>query len=175
MSTSSITANFFVSLINRLGIRPPPAEGFGLSNVVIPVSIVDQDLQLAATMTPPIFAAPASAGEQIAPAANLILADTGALSPTAIATVNWSFQILLMCVDAQTPRVVIEHRNAANAANIWSQTIYGTTLFAGGAGAYIDLVLAKEIQASERIRLRVDLAGLAGSRYHANIFSEQLL
>jgi hypothetical protein len=171
----SITANFFVGLINRLGVRPPPPEAFVLSNVVNPVTIVDQDIQLAATMTPPIFAVPASAGEQIAPAANFILADTGALSSTDLATVNWSFQVLLMCVDAQTPRIVIEHRNAANAANIWSQTIYGTTLFAGGAGAFIDLVIAKTLQPSERLRVRVDLVGLAGSRYHANIFSKQLI
>src|SRR5437879_1036974 len=75
-SLSEITANFFVNLINRLGVRPPPADAFLLSNVVTPVSIVDADISIPAQLTTFLLDVPFTAGELLAPVANTVLADT---------------------------------------------------------------------------------------------------
>src|SRR5256885_292105 len=76
-SLARITNTFFVSLINRLGIRPPPPEGFEISSVVQPVSIVDSDIAIPATVSTTLMDTPFTGGEIVTPAAGALLADSG--------------------------------------------------------------------------------------------------
>lgn len=167
-----ISNTFFTNLINRLGLRPPFSDGFEMSNTVLPVSIVDQDFPLTAVSTPPIFGAPFSAGRQVAPAINTVLADT-----TGLAAGNWAFLVMLTGGDAAAATFIevgIQHRNAANGANIWEQTVL---LFGAGGNNPLNLLtvaFSKSMVASERLRLIMNTGGSAGSVYHANIFALQL-
>lgn len=160
-----ITATFFVNLINRLGVRPPPADGFVLSNTVVPISIVDTDISLPAVLTPPIYGTPSSAGEQIAPAANTVLADTGQLAQG-----TYQFTAILSWADgpAAVQAVDLQHRNAANAANIWDQNFYTTS--SGGVQTFT-FNWTEFVSLNERIRAICITAGSAGTRYHANIWA----
>src|SRR2546428_13281613 len=76
-SLARITNTFFVSLINRLGIRPPPPEGFEISSVVQPVSIVDSDIAIPATVLTTLMDTPLTGGEIVTPAAGALLDDSG--------------------------------------------------------------------------------------------------
>jgi len=163
-----ITATFFTTLINRLGIRPPFDQGFEVSNVVQPVSIVDSDIAIPTVVTPPIFGTPFSNGDQVAPAVNTVLADTGALVAG-----NWVFTYVVSFYDAgaTVTRVAIQHRDAANAANIWEQNNY--TSSANGR-CFEVWTLAKTVAAGERMRIINLVAGAAGTRYQGQIFALQL-
>lgn len=165
----AITSNFFVNLITRLGVRPPPVDGFSLVNTIQPISIVDADIAIPAVVTPPLFnTAPFTAGRLTNPAVNTIIADTGQL-----AVGNWAFLIMLAVSDTSAPDILIEHRDAANASNIWSQSIFADVI------AAVDLinrqyVIAKSFQVNERLRLRTNVGSGVSSAYHANIFALQL-
>src|SRR2546427_13101136 len=76
-SLARITNTFFVSLINRLGIRPPPPEGFEISSVVQPVSIVDSDIAIPAAVSTTLMDTPVTRGEIVTPPADALLADSG--------------------------------------------------------------------------------------------------
>jgi hypothetical protein len=168
MQIRQISATFFTTLLNRLGIRPPFDEPFILSNLVQPVSIVDQDLLLSVNASSVVYGTPFSAGMQAAPVINTVLADTGQL-----AVGTWQFDIWLEVFDGVVNgQIGLQHRDAANAANIWDQQIqHGTT----GQG-YItrQFSIAKTITLNERVRVICIVAGGAASRYHANIFAKQL-
>ena len=170
-SLSRITSTFFVSLINRLGVRPPPPEGFQISNVVQPVSIVDTDILIPLVVSPAIFGTPATAGEQAAPAANTVLADTGPL-----AAGNWTFIVNINFSDASASfcRDQLQHRDAANAANIWSQTVYPSAVMTTTFVGQWTLAFSKTMLASERLRVLNLVAGGASSFHHATIFALQL-
>lgn len=113
---SSITSTFFVSLINRLGIRPPPPDGFDLINTVQPVSIVDSDIVIPASITPQLMDIPFTAGDVVGAGAGAILADTGALAAG-------NYQVLIQYgtdnSGAITTSLLFQRRDAANAANRW--------------------------------------------------------
>jgi len=148
-SLSQITNKFFVSLIDRLGVRPPPPESFLLSNVVQPVSIVDSDISIPAVLTTQILDTGITSGVRIAPVANTLLADTG---PMAAGT----YQVLLMLGVGNVAGGAdfeIERRDAANAANIWSQLGFMNT---NGPGLSFYSFVAV-LQASERLRAIIRL------------------
>ncbi|MFI5176716.1 MAG: hypothetical protein ACHQKY_17790, partial [Terriglobia bacterium] len=73
---TSITNTFFVNLLTRLGVKPPPADGFDLINTVQPVSLVDSDITLPTFQSTQLIDTPFTAGVQVAPAIGTILADT---------------------------------------------------------------------------------------------------
>lgn len=150
-SLASITATFFVNLINRLGVRPPPDEGFLLSNVVQPVSIVDADIAIPAVLTTQVLGTPFSTGIQAAPGAGVLLADTG-VQPAG----NYSVLILVGVRNvAGGCDFVIERRNAANAANIWRQV---GTLHLTNNGTY-QVSFTARLELNERFRIETDTGG----------------
>lgn len=163
-----ITNNFFVNLITRLGLKPPPGFGWLFSTVVQPVSIVDSDISFAAVATSPLLDTPLSAGAQAAPAVNTVLADTGA---QAAGVYNI---VLALCVadvaSATQPTIALQRRDAANAANIWEQRIYGNSSANGVNNVYYFETYRVQLQANERIRFINLVAGGAGSLYDANIW-----
>lgn len=166
-SLSQISANFFLNLINRLGVRPPPPEAFLLSNIVQPVSIVDTDVAIPAIATTQLLDAPFTIGNQVAPVINTVLADTGS-QPLG----NYSLFVTLACFDAvNSPQLSIQRRNAANGANVWEQFIYATNSIAAGPAASTWLIPVRvSLLLNERIRVLNVLAGGAGSAYMANIW-----
>ena len=93
----------------------------------------------------------ATAGVQINPATDAILADTGALSP------GGTTNITIVIGGSVAFIVTVEHRNAANSANVTSQVI------AAAANTPYDVIFPGVIFASgERIRVRLT-AGVTGS------------
>jgi len=163
-SLSQITNNFFVSLINRLGVRPPPPESFVLSNVVQPVSIVDSDISIPAVLTTQRLDAPFSAGVLVAPVANTLMADTGALPAG-------DYQLLIWVGIgnvAGSGDFFIQRRDAANAANIWQQLCFMNT---NGPG-YQLTPLVVTLAANERIRVFTRLNWSATG--HASIWVSPL-
>lgn len=160
---SSITATFFVNLINRLGVRPPPPDGFDLINSVQPVSIVDSDITIPVGFSTPLLDIPASNGNILGPGASVVLADTGALATAG----NYTFTILIGTDSAAAGFADIARRNAANSLDIWSQHV--GTLALGYAQP---LVLRSVINASERLVVRASPAGLGGN-WQASIWTVQ--
>lgn len=163
---SSISATFFINLLNRLGVKPPPPDGFDLINTVQPVSIVDQDVALNVATTEPAFALPFG-GVTAAPGAAAVVADTGAL-----AAGQWEFYIILNGVDTTVIlQCEIQHRDAANAANIWAGRSYG----AGTTGQFLTQYrFGKTVAINERIRIVNITAAGAGGSVTALIFARQI-
>jgi hypothetical protein len=124
---SNITATFFVNLINRLGVRPPPPDGFDLINTVQPVSIVDSDITLSAVTTTLLLDTPFTEGILTGPASGTLMADTGAQA------VGNYFVLVVVGGDGSTTvpgSVVLARRNAANNADVWAQVItWGSALY----------------------------------------------
>ena len=165
-SLTKITANFFVGLINRLGVRPPPEEAFLLSNIVQPVSIVDADISIPAISTSQLLDTPFTAGVLVAPAINTVLADTG---PQVAG--NYSIEVMLNFQDgAAVQQVALQRRDSTNAVNIWQQVFFGTGNAAGNAGVLVLQNFRVVLQANERIRIINLVAGGAGSLFDANIW-----
>jgi hypothetical protein len=121
MSTWLITNTFFTNLINRLGIRPPPNQGFNIQDTVVPVSIVDADITVPVAPTGVTLDVGNrfSQGPVATPAANTLLADTGP-QPAG----NYLLTILIGGEgDNVQPGFVLARRNAANAADVWASLI----------------------------------------------------
>ncbi len=154
-----ITNTFFTTLINRLGVRPPPPEGFELSNVVQPVSIVDADIALTSVSSTPLLGAPFTAGELAGPADLAILADTGAQ-----AAGNYDVRVELDGAEGPSNNAMVrlQRRDAANAANIWSQDLI--------TGHHISLMFRTSLALNERIRLIKNQGATAGITYQGSIF-----
>jgi len=161
-----ITNNFFVNLINRLGLKPPPGLGWLMSTVVMPVSIVDTDIALQATVTSIVLDTPFTAGVQTAPAVGFILADTGAQVAG-----NYALHVEFSTngAAAVSAIVALERRNAANAANIW--THLWSVSAAGGATMERNVTVL--LAASERIRVEV-LFMSAGLDMQASIWLQKI-
>lgn len=144
---SQITANFFVNLITRLGVRPPPPDAFMLSNVVMPVSLVDTDLSLPVVLSTLLLGGNSNtAGELTNPAPGTLLADTGPLAGG-----NWSILVWLgigggTVADADFR---IQRRDATNATSIWSQ--YGSIALAGQP--FVVQTFSTVLALNERVRV----------------------
>lgn len=151
---TSISSTFFVNLLNRLGVKPPPADGFDLINTVQPVSIVDVDVAIPVSITPPLIDTVFSTGEQAAPAIGTVLADTGAL-----AAGNYTFMIAVGTdgVGGTERSFRVQRRDAANATNIWTQ------IFSAGGGTSANMFeLRCVLAANERIRVTVGPTAMVG-------------
>jgi len=160
-SLSKITNNFFVNLINRLGIRPPPAESFLLTNVVTPVSIVDTDVAFTSVVGIGAIGSPFTIGESAAPATNTVLADTGA-QPAGV----YNATLMIASDDPGfTPSFIrIQRRDAANAVNIWTQ------LFALHGSNPLIITLRTNLDLNERLRIIKFNNATAATVYQASIF-----
>lgn len=145
----------WLSLLQRIGFSQFPR--FFLGNLVQPVALVESAVGFTAIQ--PVFGTPASAGETAAPLANVRLANTGQL---AIGT--WTFFVVISANDANTFRV--RRRNAADAADIWSQLFIKDIL-----GPAIQFQIRCTLAQNER--LVVENVGNAGpgTTYQASIFA----
>lgn len=157
-----ITATFFTSLLTRLGVRPPFAEGYILSNVVQPVTIVDSDISIPAAVSLPTIDSSNTAGDQTAPAVDTILADTGALAAG-------DYNMVLTCGIVNSTSalrgITLARRNAANSADIWT-----ARLMANSTAAFVPISFRVRLQLSERIVCRTGILFGAGEIVQANIF-----
>jgi len=145
-SRSLITATFFVDLIQRLGIRPPPPTGFEMSNVVIPVSLVDSNITLAASVSSTLLNTPFTAGDLVNPALNTVLADT-------LAQAAGNYVVYLNHGSDVGPatdyNLVLQRRDAANAANIWQMRMRV------GSNGDLERNLYVTLSLNERLRVLV--------------------
>jgi hypothetical protein len=161
-----------VALLQRLGVY---GEDSGMpwwfSDVILPVAIVDAgQVTLQATAIPFPLGTPASAGELTAPAATTRLADTGAL-----AAGQWNFFFTLgKAGSADGASYSLQRRNAADAANIWSQRMVLRNDAATGTGlVFVKIGPIRVILANnERIVVVVNDAAAVGSIHNANIWTQ---
>ena len=159
-----ITNNFFVNLINRLGLKPPPGLGWLFSTVVQPVSVVDSDVTLSAIATTQILDTPFTQGEVASPVgANALLADTGA-QPAG----NYSVFIMVGGDNgvAFGADFRIQRRDAANAANIWSQELL---IDSAGTPNFVTSMTVT-LATNERIRVITKAAASVGVSLQASIW-----
>lgn len=162
---SRITNTFFVNLINRLGVRPPPPEGFELSNIVQPVSIVDSDIILTAIASTQVLDTPFTGGVTIA-GASTVLADTGAQ-----AAGNYSVRVTIGLLNIAVAAVAdfsIQRRNAADSVTVWEQALTLTP----GTQSFFEATMIVRLLAGER--LRVWSVGGSTSTLIANIWITQV-
>lgn len=161
---TSISATFFTNLLSRLGVKPPPPDGFDLINIVQPVSLVDSDIVLPVTSSSITLDLPFTQGYVVNAGAGALLADSG---PQAVGT----YQIFAtMGEDASSAAVCtleIARRNAANNADIWSQIITCSNT----SENYHTFIARVQLQANERIVIRnkVSLAA-TGQTLSANLW-----
>lgn len=150
-----ITATFFTRLIDRLGIRPPFGEGWEMSNVVQPISIVDSDVTLSAVTSTMTLDTPSTGGELAAPLAGATLADTGALTAN-----TYNFALVIGCDGtAGIDRSIrIKRRNAADTADIWSALV---TVGSGSSPTMISF--RATISLNERVRITVGPNNFSGT------------
>jgi len=161
-SISRITSTFFVDLINRLGVRPPPHEGFELSSLVQPVTLVDSDIALVAEVVPPEQGTPYTVGIQSGPGPGIILADTGPLQSKI-----WNCVFWIGTNGAVTGGggISIQRRNAANSADIWSQV-----LRVNDSAGWFVIPARIRLDLDERIRITVATTFTAGLGVQASIW-----
>ena len=150
------------SLLSLFGIT---AQGqrdlsFVLDGEVKPVALVGSLVTLTAQLSPPILDVPFTQGEQAAPLANALLADTGALAAgnyiitATVASANEAGDISIRMI----------RRNAADAADIWSVLL-------SGRQANSTYQIRVTLLANERIRLRVGSQNTgAGSTWQGAIW-----
>jgi hypothetical protein len=131
-----------------------------LSDQVVPVALVDSSVTLNASSSTPLVNVPATAQEQIAPAANFRLANTGALPAGAYTMVFW-------LGTKESNEFRIRRRNAADTADVWTfRFSTGATQGPGFVNVGLRLILAvNEFVVIENVQ-----AGGAGSPYQASIF-----
>jgi hypothetical protein len=156
MELRDITSTFFVNLLSRLGVKPPPSAGFQLVNTVQPVSIVDQDVALNVIPSTSLLDTPFTNGVQVAPVAGTVIADTGA-QPQGAYTL-----FITASIDSAGNDVfdcVIARRNAANTADVWLIQVATAT----GNVPASPFVLPVHIQLSvnERVVVRVGAKNVA--------------
>lgn len=157
-----ITATFFTSMITRLGIRPPFGQGYEISNVVQPVSIVDADIAIPAAVTPVLTPAP-NGSEQTAVAAGTVFATSGAL-----AAGTYYFRAWIAFMVPATNRIIyVQHRDAADAANMWFQSLYPGLAVGGNI---VDISWRESVSTNERVRIIAGSNMGAGESITANLF-----
>lgn len=149
----------WLGILNRFAISQ-----FGrwfLSDTVVPVAIVDAtSVSFTATAVSPLLGTPASAGESAAPVINTRLADT-----LALAAGTWNFFAMLSAQEATRSMWRIRRRNAADAADVWSQ------MWTLGPYSSVALQLRATIGAGERLVVENMIAGTAGATWQAAIFA----
>lgn len=144
-------------ILRLLGIYR--GERFTLGTEIQPVSLVDADISIPATVSPVILGTPATAGDLVAPVANFVLADTGELTAG-----DWNFTVQLGTNDANNYE--IQRRNSTNTANVWAMRLRVDI----GSGPVL-LPLKATMLTNERLRVQIMSVGTAGTVHRANIFS----
>lgn len=155
-----IQSTNFQSLLTELGITRANIP-FALRSEVTPVVLVGGTVSFLASPTPAyrvqdIF----TAGVQTNPASGFILADTG---PLLIGL--YSIQVVLVALEVN--EFVFEFRNAANAANLWTQLI-------GNDADRVTLIFTTRLEVqndNERFRFLTNAASTVAIKYQATILA----
>ena len=159
-----IQSTNFQSLLTELGITRNNIP-FALRSEVTPVVLVGGTVSFLAAPTPAyrvqdIF----TAGAQIAPAANVVLADTGPLPQGTYTVVVW-----VSLGEGNT--LAFQWRNAANAANLWIQEF----AVGGPVGVFFNVnTFVRRFDVpndNERFRVLNLSAGAAGVGYQVTILA----
>jgi len=163
-----ITAVGFPELFVALGIQAVPAgPNWWLSDTVVPISIVDTQVTLAAEAVPVLYnRTDIVNAEVIAPAAGAVIVDSGALAAGDFDVKIWTM------AESGTARagLAIEHRNAANTGNIWAGTVLA---FNGSQGQHAEMDFAVTLLANERFRVIARAAFGANQVTSATIFAKR--
>jgi len=149
-------------LLGRLSVNRP-REPFVLDGDVVPVVLIDSGVAFVASPSPAYLVSDIfTIGSQVAPAIDTVLADTGQL-PTGSYTAN--------CVVSAEEGALFEFqwRNAANAANLWTQ-ILRLHVTSGIGFIFFDFRLTVA-NANERFRILNAAAGGVGINYQATIMA----
>jgi hypothetical protein len=114
---------------------------------VQPVSLVDADISIPASNTLQTSPTTTSGGQLTNPAAAAVIADTGQLGAG-----NWTILVIMgsenVAAAAVSRSFDMQHRNAANGANIWANLI--SVGFAGGGNQIF--AIRDTFAANERLR-----------------------
>ncbi len=155
--------------INSLGLQGlvPPLRGLPF---VLPVAVVANPVPLSAQVGIGAIYSPGdifSAGKQGAPAGNVVLADTGQIS--ADATLDLVIHFAMNGTDPGNEKyeVDVQHRDAANAANVATLRVFTGNSKDGPA----IFVITYNVLTGERIRVINLLAGAAGTQYSSTIWA----
>lgn len=146
-------------------IAAPRSPVWYLSDTVIPVSLVNSQVTLDAIISETAMQF-ATEGEQTAPVAGALLADTGQLDAG-----RHLFRVFHASFDnGLTQRIRVEHRDAANTGNIWTQFFTSNTTNALNVG----MEWVEEVAQDERVRIAVVLTSTAAMLYNAIIWRRKL-
>lgn len=156
-----IQSTNFQALLSSLGIVRNDVP-FALRSEVTPVVLVGGTVSFVAAPTPSYALVEwFTAGEQVAPGAGTVLADTGQL-PVG------SYTVKMMVYCQEPAEWHFQWRNAANSADLRSQ-IYRT---ASDFVVVVDNFRLSIETANERFRVVNLIAGGAGLKYQASIFAK---
>ena len=155
-----ILAQGFTAVFERLGIQAVPAgQQWFLSDTLIPVSLVDSDITLNANITP-VAQVLSSEGRKTAPVAGLLLADTGQL-PAGL----YNFVVHLSCFETVgNTQFAVQHRNAANGANIFEGEVMSSSV-TGGVNETVEWT--RQMALNERLRVITPGGGTANMEFFA--------
>jgi len=160
-----VLSQAFTAVFTRLGIQAVPAgPQWFLSDTIVPVSLVDSDITLQATVTTPIQIR-SSAGRQAVPGAGTVLADTGPL-----AAGSYRLVIFTSIIDGNFNEFQLQHRDAGNAANIVEDTVQHVA----NDGLTFKYEMTQTLALNERFRVLNLSAAAAGSRLQATIYHNLL-
>lgn len=167
MSLRELIPTSFADLLNLFGIslQGQKDNSFVLIGEVQPVVLVGSTTEIQSISTPITCDVPFTAGFLVAPALNTIAADTLA-QPAGL------YAAKIVCGGRPNSGIqigyAIERRDAANAANIWSQD-----LGLWESGIFLEVVdLTVRLQINERLRVRV--TGAATMSAQANIWLQRI-
>jgi len=149
-----------------------PLGRFNVADVIVPVFQMGTVTPLDVEVLQPIFRSTEvfSGGVIIAPAAGAVLADT-----TALAAGDYDVRLVLTSNDTQSfasSRYVVEHRNAANAANlaVWNYLV--TSGDAANSFKY-ESSFGYQVAANERLRVIAGPSSEALRAYSCVIFARR--
>lgn len=151
--------------LNRLLTIVGPVGRLNVADTVIPTVNLGTVTPLTVTTEAPAFTVGEqfSNGAEVAPAASFIFADTGQL-------ITGTFDLVISLGttgNANDAAFGIEHRNAANSANLFRFDLPLT------GGTAFSMTFATTFIVNERLRILISTTAAAGERWAAAIFAKR--
>lgn len=136
-------------------IAPPRVPVWWMSDIIQPVALVNSQVTLEATLSEAAMQF-ATNGTLVAPIAGAIMAGTGQLPAG-----RYLFRIYVNWADNNSQSCLIQHRDAADAANIWEHELHiHPTMATRFTEEWVE-----DLSANERIRLVVRSVAAVATRY----------
>lgn len=166
-----ILSQGFPQLFAALGIQAiPSGPQWWLSDTIVPVSLIDTQVALRTRVTGVIYdRTEIFDGSGVAPAVLTVIADTGN-----VVAGSYDIQIYTSAFSGTAgARMDVQHRNAADTANIWTHLL----LIAGGTsnGLIANMKFAVTLLEDERVKVIVNAAFGAGDVVSATIMAKRQL